>query len=92
MSTELDPVRGPSRLSGRQAAQEPEWRYAGDKLMASLNAYEGIKSTGLDDLRRIRSDKIIPRSFSGMMEVRPELSEPGYSESGSYQPEVAYGA
>ena len=92
MSTELNPILGPSRLSGRQAAQEPEWRYAGDRLSASIDAYEGIDNAGLDDLRRIRGDKMIPRSFSGMMEVRPELSEPGYTESGSYQPSVAYGA
>lgn len=92
MSTELDPIRGPSRLSGRQAAQEPGWRYAGEGLGIDLNAYDGISNVGLDDLRRMRSDKYIPRSFSGMMEVKPELSEPGYTESGSYQPGVAYGA
>ena len=92
MSTELDPIYGPSRLSGRQSEEEEEWRYAGQKLGVDLNAYEGISGEGLEDLRRMRGDKYIPRSFGSLMEVRPELSEPGYSESGAYQPEVAYGA
>ena len=89
---ELDAILGPARLAGRRDATEEEWRYAGRDLGIDLNAYEGMENTGLDDLRRVRGDKLIPRSFSHMMEVKPELSEPGYSESGSYQPEVAYGA
>ena len=92
MSFELDAVQGPSRLAGRTQPKAEEWRYAGEQLGLDLNAHEGISNTGLDDLRRMRGDKFIPRSFSSMMEVRPELSEPGYSESGAYQPSVAYGA
>jgi hypothetical protein len=92
MSTELDPVYGPSRLAGRRSEEEGDWRYAGQQLGINLNAYEGMSGAGLEDLRRIRGDKYIPKSFSGMMEVRPELSEPGYSASGGYQPEIAYGA
>lgn len=92
MSIELDSIKGPARLAGRQSEPEGEWRYAGQQLGINLNAYEGMDNAGLDDLRRVRSDKFIPRSFSSMMEVRPELSEPGYSESGGYQPAVAYGA
>jgi hypothetical protein len=91
MATELDPIYGPSRLAGRQEESSGDWRYAGEQLGINLNAHEGLSDAGLEDLRRIRGDKMIPKNFNSMMTVRPELSEPGYSESGSYQPEVAYG-
>ena len=92
MDTGLNPVLGAARLAGRQPVSDGEWRYAGQQLGINPNAYEGMNKAGLDDLRRIRTDKAIPRSFSNLMEIRPELSEPGYSESGGYQPSVAYGA
>lgn len=92
MSFDLNAIQGPARLAGRSEADEEEWRYAGQQLGINLNTYEGISNAGLDDLRRIRGDKMIPKNFNSMMTVRPELSEPGYTESGSYQPSVAYGA
>ena len=92
MSFDLNAIQGPARLAGRSEETEGEWRYAGEQLGINLNAHEGLSNAGLDDLRRIRGDKMIPKNFNSMMSVRPELSEPGYSESGSYQPEVAYGA
>jgi len=92
MSTELDPIYGPSRLAGRRPEEEDEWRYAGQQFGIDLNTHEGISNTGLDDLRRMRGDKFIPRTFGSLMEVKPELSEPGYTDSGSYQPEFTYGA
>ena len=47
----------------------------------------------LDEMRRaFRRDKLIPRSLAGEMNrMAPENSEPEYSMTGSYQPEVAYG-
>ena len=92
MSFDLNAIQGPARLAGRSEETEGEWRYAGEQLGINLNAHEGISNAGLDDLRRIRTDKAVPRNFNSMMTVRPELSEPGYTESGSYQPSVAYGA
>lgn len=87
----LDPIDGPSRLLGRQE-ETNDWRYAGQQLGINLNSHEGISDASLSDLRRMRSDKFVPDNFNSMMRVRPELSEPGYSESGGYQPEQAYGA
>ena len=97
MSFELDPVQGPRRLATFHDAKEDEWRFAGDQLALQLNSYEGIPNKSLDDLRRLRSDKYIPRSFGSEygttpLSVIPENSEPGYFESGAYQPSVAYGA
>ena len=92
MTFELDSV---PRLATRSDASEPEWRMAGDQLALNLN--EGLNQLGLDDLRRIRTDKAVPSSFgssygTARLEIQPENSEPGYTESGSYQPSVAYGA
>lgn len=87
----MQDIDRPLKLSGRSDATN-EWRYAGQQLGINLNSYEGIPDAGVADLRRVRSDKFIPDNFNSMMKVRPELSEPGYTESGSYQPEVAYGA
>ena len=42
--------------------------------------------------RAFRRDKLIPRSLAGEMnKMAPEYSEPEYSMTGGYQPEVAYG-
>ena len=92
MSFELEPV---PRLATRSDASEAPWRFAGDQLVLNLN--DGIEQLGLDDLRRIRTDKAIPSSFGSSygqesLSIVPENSEPGYTESGSYQPAVAYGA
>ena len=92
MGIELNSIQGPARLAGRSEESEGDWRYAGQQLGINLNAHEGMSNASLDDLRRMRSDKFVPSNFNSMMRVRPELSEPGYSESGGYQPEVAYGA
>jgi hypothetical protein len=76
-------------------------RFAGELL--GIDGREGLDDPGeLRELRRaVRLDKAIPRSL-GMSEaafyapatspMAPERSEPGYSLSGGYQPEVAYGA
>ena len=47
----------------------------------------------LDEMRRaFRRDKLIPRSLAGEVnKMAPENSEPGYSMTGGYQPEVTYG-
>lgn len=47
----------------------------------------------LDEMRRaFRRDKLIPRSLAGEVnKMAPEYSEPGYSMTGGYQPEVTYG-
>ena len=93
MTFELDPV---PRLATRRDASEGEgWRFAGEQLGVNLN--EGLDNLQLDDLRRIRTDKYVPSGFSSSygqtrLEIVPENSEPGYTESGSYQPSVAYGA
>ncbi len=62
-----------------------ELRLAGADL--GLDIREGMGRFDLDEMRRaFRRDKLIPRSL-----MAPENSEPEYSLSGSYQPEVAYG-
>ena len=62
-----------------------ELRLAGADL--GLDIREGMGRFDLDEMRRaFRRDKLIPRSL-----MSPENSEPEYSLSGSYQPEVAYG-
>ena len=97
MAFELETVQGPKRLATFHDAREDEWRFAGDQLALQLNSYEGIPNRSLDDLRRFRSDKMIPSSFGSAygttaLSVIPENSEPGYFQSGAYQPSVAYGA
>ena len=89
---DLDPV---PRLATRSDETEGNWRFAGQQFGLNLN--EGLEALGLEDLRRIRADKAIPRSFGSSygqasLRIVPENSEPGYTESGSYQPAVAYGA
>ena len=66
-------------------------RLAGADL--GLDIREGMGRFDLDEMRRaFRRDKLIPRSLTGEMNrMAPENSEPEYSLSGSYQPEVAYG-
>lgn len=68
-----------------------EFRLAGTDL--GLDIREGLGRFDLDEMRRaFRRDKLIPRSLSGEMnKMAPEYSEPEYSMSGSYQPEVTYG-
>ena len=68
-----------------------ELRLAGADL--GLDIREGMGRFDLDEMRRaFRRDKLIPRSLAGEMnKMAPEYSEPEYSMSGSYQPEVAYG-
>ena len=75
-----------ARLSTRNdASPDEDWRYAGKELGLDLN--EGLSNLGLEDLRRLRSDKVVPRTFGS--EIGRGLSH--YEASGSYQPEVAYG-
>lgn len=66
-------------------------RLAGADL--GLDIREGMGRFDLDEMRRaFRRDKLIPRSLAGEMnKMAPEFSEPEYSMTGSYQPEVAYG-
>ena len=66
-------------------------RLAGADL--GLDIREGMGRFDLDEMRRaFRRDKLIPRSLAGEMnKMAPEYSEPEYSMTGSYQPEVAYG-
>tara|TARA_B000000532_G_scaffold235112_1_gene220168 strand:- start:231 stop:446 length:216 start_codon:yes stop_codon:yes gene_type:complete len=66
-------------------------RLAGADL--GLDIREGMGRFDLDEMRRaFRRDKLIPRSLAGSMnEMAPEYSEPEYSMTGSYQPEVTYG-
>ena len=68
-----------------------ELRLAGEGL--GLDVREGMGRFDLDEMRRaFRRDKLIPRSLAGEMnKMAPEYSEPEYSMTGSYQPEVAYG-
>ncbi len=92
MSIDLEAVNGPSRLATRRDAVEEEaWRFAGQKLgldVEEMDIEEGLQNLGLEDLRRLRSDKVVPNSFGS--EYGKGLSH--YEASGSYQPEVAYGA
>lgn len=65
-----------------------EFRMAGTEL--GLDLREGLGPMDLDNLSRaFRRDKLIPRSL--MSDMKPENSEPEYSLTGSYQPEVAFG-
>ena len=70
-----------------------EFRMAGTDL--GLDIREGLGHFDLDEMRRaFRRDKLIPRSLAGEMnmnQMAPEYSEPGYSMTGGYQPEVTYG-
>ena len=68
-----------------------ELRLAGEDL--GLDIREGSGRFDLDEMRRaFRRDKLIPRSLAGEMnKMAPEYSEPEYSMTGGYQPEVAYG-
>lgn len=68
-----------------------ELRLAGENL--GLDIREGLGRFDLDEMRRaFRRDKLIPRSLAGEMnKMAPEFSEPEYSMTGGYQPEVAYG-
>ena len=68
-----------------------ELRLAGADL--GLDIREGMGRFDLDEMRRaFRRDKLIPRSLAGEMnKMAPEFSEPEYSMTGGYQPEVAYG-
>lgn len=92
MSIDLEAVNGPSRLATRRDAVEEEpWRYAGQEFGLSLGEMdieEGLQNLGLEDLRRLRSDKVVPRTFGS--EYGKGLSH--YEASGSYQPDIAYGA
>lgn len=66
-------------------------RMAGTDLGLDIRA--GLGRFDLDEMRRaFRRDKLIPRSLSSEMnKMAPEYSEPGYSMTGAYQPEVTYG-
>jgi len=68
-------------------------RLAGDAF--DLDVKKGLQRGDIEGIRRaFRRDKMIPRSlmkdFGNSM--APENSQPEYALSGSYQPEVAYGA
>jgi len=65
-------------------------RYGGDIFDIDLN--EEISEPDLRSKMRFRMDKMIPSFDQAFNEMAPENSEPMYSRSGSYQPEVAYGA
>ena len=64
-------------------------KFAGDDLSININV--GLSSGNLDSLVRMRVDKLFPDLEGTFNEMAPENSEPEYSQSGSYQPEVAYG-
>ena len=65
-------------------------RFAGE--LFDLDLRKGLKNSNLDSLRRgFRSDKLIHSLQKTFNEMSPENSEPEYTLSGSYQPEVAYG-
>ena len=62
-----------------------ELRLAGEDL--GLDIREGLGRFDLDEMRRaFRRDKLIPRSL-----MSPENSEPEFTLTGSYQPEVTFG-
>lgn len=62
-----------------------ELRLAGEGL--GLDVREGMGRFDLDEMRRaFRRDKLIPRSL-----MSPENSEPEFTLTGSYQPEVTFG-
>lgn len=65
-----------------------DFRLAGEEL--ELDIRDGLGRFDLDEMRRsFRRDKLIPRSFSN--EMAPENSEPGFTLTGSVQPEVTFG-
>ena len=75
------------RLATRNDARPDEdWRFAGQKL--GVNLTEGLPNLGLQDLRRLRSDKVIPRTFGSEI---GRASQEAWEATGSYQPEVAFG-
>ena len=62
-----------------------ELRLAGEDL--GLDIREGLGRFDLDEMKRaFRRDKLIPRSL-----MSPENSEPEFTLTGSYQPEVTFG-
>lgn len=67
-------------------------RMAGTEVGVDLRA--GLRNGSLDELRRAaRTDRVVPGSLMrDFHATAPERSEPGYTLSGRYQPEVAYGA
>lgn len=67
-------------------------RFAGEALKVDVRA--GLSNASLDELLRLaRVDRLVPRSlYRDLHDMTPENSEPGYTLSGRYQPEVAYGA
>lgn len=67
-------------------------RLAGQELELDIRA--GLNGFDLDEMSRaFRGDKLIPRSLArDFMKMSPENSEPEYTLSGRYQPEVTYGA
>jgi len=68
-----------------------EFRLAGEDL--GLDIREGMGRFDLDEMRRaFRRDKLIPRSLEkDFNAMAPERSEPGFSLTGEYQPEVTFG-
>lgn len=68
-----------------------ELRLAGEDL--GLDIREGMGRFDLDEMRRaFRRDKLIPRSLEkDFNAMAPERSEPGFSLTGEYQPEVTFG-
>ena len=68
-----------------------ESRMAGTDL--GLDIRDGLSPFNLNEMRRVfRRDKLIPRSLqTGFNKMAPENSEPEYTLTGSYQPEITYG-
>ena len=56
---------------------------------AGRHLTEGLPNLGFDDLRRLRSDKVIPRTFGS--EIGRASLKMGAPTKRSYQPEVAFG-
>ena len=68
-----------------------EFRLAGTEL--DLDIRDGLSPFNLNEMRRaFRRDKLIPRSLeTELNKMAPENSEPEYTLTGSYQPEITYG-
>ena len=75
------------------------FRLAGTRL--GLDLTEGMSDASLNDLRRVRSDKLFADQMKiggSIQELKhrypqaPENSQPGYAISGAYQPSFTYGA
>ena len=74
-------------------------RLAGDVF--DFDVKDGLSGGNIDSLRRgFRADKMSPKSLSrgfydfkdiNRNEMAPENSEPEYTLTGGYQPEVTYG-